>query len=78
MYAHTHAHICTHTIYTYSHNICSIIYIHTSAFNQDLSMWDVSAVTDMGGMFSDASAFNQGLSTWDVSAVTGMGDMFSD
>ena len=48
------------------------------AFNQDLSKWYVSAVTDMGGMFSDASAFNQGLSTWDVSAVTGMGDMFSD
>ena len=40
------------------------------AFNKDLSKWDVSAVTDMRNMFSDASAFNQDLSKWDVSAVT--------
>ena len=42
------------------------------AFNQDLSKWDVSAVTNMGNMFSYASAFNQDLSKWDVSAVTDM------
>merc|ERR1712032_25231 len=29
-----------------------------SAFNQDLSKWDVSAVTNMGAMFAGASAFN--------------------
>merc|ERR1719174_2902799 len=38
--------------------------------------WDVSAVTDMSGMFSSASAFNQDLSKWDVSAVTNMRYMF--
>ena len=38
--------------------------------------WDVSGVTKMGEMFSDASDFNQGLSKWDVSAVTGMWYMF--
>ena len=47
-----------------------------SAFNQDLSKWDVSAVTDMLCMFLGASAFNQDLSNWDVSAVTYMQLMF--
>ena len=46
------------------------------AFNQDLSKWDVSAVTDMSYFFSHASDFNQDLSKWDVSAVTEMGLMF--
>ena len=34
-------------------------------FNQDISSWDVSNVTDMGGMFSNSS-FNQDISSWDV------------
>ena len=38
--------------------------------------WDVSAVTDMTAMFSDASTFNQDFSAWDVSAVTDMSYMF--
>merc|ERR1719174_2356206 len=48
-----------------------------SDFNQDLSKWDVSAVTNIGGMFLGASAFNQDLSKWDVSKVTDMAFMFS-
>merc|ERR1712216_653515 len=39
---------------------------------------DVSAVTNMGSMFSGAFAFDQDLSRWDVSAVTNMGSMFSN
>eukprot|EP01046_Picozoa_sp_COSAG06_P032774 COSAG06_NODE_3298_length_5538_cov_3.853833_6_plen_175_part_00 len=46
-----------------------------SAFNCDLSAWDVSAVQDMGSMFYGASAFSN-LSAWDVSAVQDMGSMF--
>merc|ERR1711982_189505 len=46
------------------------------AFNQDLSKWDVSAVTNMASMFARASAFNQDLSKWDVSSVTHMANMF--
>ena len=46
------------------------------AFNQDLSRWDVSNVTNMAGMFGDAVAFNQDLSRWDVSNVTNMSGMF--
>ena len=40
--------------------------------------WDVSGVTQMGGIFSHASVFNQDLSKWDVSAVTDMAFMFED
>jgi len=47
------------------------------SFNQDLSSWDVSQVTDMSSMFGSASSFNQDLSPWDVSQVTDMSSMFS-
>merc|ERR1712032_595848 len=39
-------------------------------------MGDVSAVTNMRGMFNEATEFNQDLSKWDVSAVTNMHQMF--
>ena len=54
----------------------SLMFWKASAFNRDLSKWDVSAVTDMGNMFLRAAAFNQDLSKWDVSAVTDMRSMF--
>ncbi len=38
---------------------------------------DVSNVTDMNNMFSNAHAFNQPLSSWDVSNVTDMSSMFN-
>ena len=44
-------------------------------FNQDISGWDVSSVTDMSSMFS-ISIFNQDISGWDVSSVTDMSSMF--
>ena len=47
-----------------------------SKFNQDLSSWDVSEVTDMTGMFRTASKFNQSLANWDTSEVTNMKNMF--
>merc|ERR1712216_1063377 len=47
-----------------------------SNFDGDISKWDVSKVTDMGGMFSGASKFNGDLSKWDVSKVTDMTNMF--
>jgi surface protein len=33
-------------------------------FNQDLSSWDVTTVTNMYQMFSDAQAFNYSLCKW--------------
>ena len=41
-----------------------------SAFNQDISGWDVSKVTIMCSMFRGASAFNQDISGWNVSKLT--------
>jgi surface protein len=43
-----------------------------------ISIWDVSNVTDMGGIFSGAESFNQDIGNWDVSNVTDMAGMFSD
>ena len=47
-------------------------------FNQDISSWDVSNVTDMFSMFREASSFNQPIGDWDVSNVTDMNSMFWD
>ncbi|SVE17543.1 uncharacterized protein METZ01_LOCUS470397, partial [marine metagenome] len=47
-----------------------------TAFNADISSWDVSSVTDMSQMFYDAPLFNQDISLWDVSSVTDMSYMF--
>ena len=45
-------------------------------FNEYISSWDVSNVTDMAVMFFGASSFNQDISSWDVSNVTNMREMF--
>jgi surface protein len=45
-------------------------------FNQDISNWNVSNVTDMAGMFCDAESFNQDISNWDTSNVENMYMMF--
>ncbi len=47
-----------------------------SEFNEDISKWDVSNVTNMGGMFSGCKTFNQPLNNWDTSKVTTMEGMF--
>jgi len=39
-------------------------------FNEDISGWDTSNVTNMHAMFFDAASFNGDLSAWDVSSVT--------
>jgi hypothetical protein len=44
-------------------------------FNGDISGWDVSSVTNMGGMFS-STPFNGDISGWNVSSVTNMEYMF--
>jgi surface protein len=41
-----------------------------------IGTWDVSAVTNMDGLFEDMHEFNEDLSGWDVSSVTTMSDMF--
>lgn len=46
-------------------------------FNDDISSWDVSNVTNMKAMFYGAKSFNQDISNWDVSKVEDMQYMFS-
>jgi len=50
----------------------------TSDFNQDISKWDVSNVTNMENMFYYATNFNQDISKWNVSKVTNMNSMFNN
>eukprot|EP00978_Attheya_sp_CCMP212_P048070 scaffold469513_cov153-Attheya_sp.AAC.1 len=53
-----------------------------SAFNQDISAWDVSNITTMQQMFYGASVFNQNLCTWAIkspqllSSASSVDDMF--
>jgi surface protein len=52
-----------------------------SKFNDDISQWNVSNVTDMEGMFQcdlfgQSPSFNGDISGWDVSSVTNMEWMF--
>ena len=45
-------------------------------YNQDISSWDVSNVTNMSGMFLGCALFKQDISSWDVSAVKYKKDIF--
>lgn len=45
-------------------------------FNEDISSWIVSNVTDMSYMFLSAATFNISLATWNVARVTDMSYMF--
>ena len=40
------------------------MFFRADVFNQDISEWDVSKVTDMFWMFNGATSFNQDLCPW--------------
>ena len=54
-----------------------VCFSDATAFNQDISSWDVSNVTNIAGMFRYASAFNQDLTKWCVTKFTSEPSFFS-
>jgi surface protein len=59
----------------------SDLFYNAYTFNQDISSWDVSNVTDMYRMFTNTTAFNnygsEDIRYWNTSIVTNMNSMFS-
>lgn len=49
----------------------------THIFNQDLSAWDTSHVTNLERFASNNSGYNKSLGAWDISSVTNAVYMFS-
>jgi surface protein len=43
----------------------------------DISLWETSAVTDMGSLFEGYADFNDNISNWNVAGVTSMYRMFN-
>jgi surface protein len=50
---------------------------NATAFNGNISGWNVSMVTEMDRMFAGASVFNQDLSNWNTSSATTLQAMFN-
>jgi surface protein len=56
-------------------NMSSFLYVsndYNGSFNQNISNWNTSKLTNASFMFSNQSNFNQNIGIWDVSKVTNM------
>ena len=51
--------------------------VNASNFNDNISKWNVSNVTNMSFLFENAYSFNQPIGNWNVSKVQYMNGMFS-
>ena len=52
------------------------VFYSSAEFNDDISAWDTSNVTDMTSMFQRATSFNSDISAWNTSNVIRMSSMF--
>jgi surface protein len=52
-------------------NLANMLY-GASAFNQDISSWNVASVTTLSETFYSASAFNQNIGSWNTASVATM------
>jgi surface protein len=65
--------VTTHIKYNMSN-----LFNNATTFNEDISSWDTSNVTDIGNMFSNATAFDKDISSWDTSNVEYMYGTFNN
>ena len=54
------------------------LFNNANSFNQDISSWDMSNVTNTQGMFHEAHQFNQDIGYWDMSYVYSASRMFQN
>ena len=47
----------------------SYMFYKCETFNQDISKWDMSKVTDISNMFDGCKSFNKDISKWYMSNV---------
>jgi surface protein len=57
-------------------NDFSQLFKDKTTFNEDISSWNTSSVTNMNLMFYGASIFDQDIGSWNTAAVTNMSNMF--
>lgn len=65
------------SLVTYMESLFDHDYKDSSRFNEDLSRWDTSRVTNMNYVFYYASSFNGNISTWNTSRVVTISGMFN-